>query len=63
MSRSRGRKPTQLAQLNTDGKENLIFFFGGPEKIDGEKNPNREIGEVIIAKMQYTRTCISGMVQ
>lgn len=57
------KKADSLFVAFTTRKDEIITFFGGPEKINGEKNPQREVGAIIYTKMQYTRTCISGMVQ
>jgi (p)ppGpp synthase/HD superfamily hydrolase len=56
-------KASDLFSAMTSRREEIVTYFGGPEKIDGRKNPQREMGEVIFTKMRYTRTCIDGMVQ
>ncbi len=57
------KKADDLFSAFTTRRNEIITFFGGPEKIEEEKSPQRELGETIFTKMQYTRTCISGMVQ
>ena len=51
------KKADDLFGAFTTRKMEIIDFFGGPE------NPQREVGEIIFVKMQYTRTCISRMVR
>lgn len=57
------KKADPLFSVFTTRRAEIVEFYGGPERIDGRKNPQREVGETIFTKMQYTRTCISGMVQ
>lgn len=57
------KKADPLFSAFTTRRDEIIEFFGGPEKIDGKKNPQRGVGLTIFTKMQYTRTCITGMVQ
>ena len=51
------KKAGDLFGAFTTRRTEIIDLFGGPD------NPQREVGETIFVKMQYTRTCISGMVR
>ena len=51
------KKADNLFDAFTTRKMEIIDFFCGPE------DTQREVGETIFVKMQYTRTCISGMVR
>jgi (p)ppGpp synthase/HD superfamily hydrolase len=57
------KKADDLFSAFITRREEVIEYFGGPEKIDGRKNPQREVGLTVFIKMQHTRTCITGMVQ
>ena len=56
-------KANDLFSAFVTRRNEIIEYYGGPEKVDGKKNPQRIIGETIYIKMQYTHTCIKGMIQ